>query len=731
MKNSVKLAFFSALLLSSLTLSSCSDSLKPQASTPSGPQTPGVPGEKPAGDNGSTNGSGSGSVGGPDVPQPHSGSTGVGPAPVGPSRAATPGKTTRAPLETGQKLITLLGTNDLHGSVEPSLDATHPEAHKTGGLALFSGIVNAIKQGLKVHYGENAGVLLLDGGDQYQGTLISNYSEGELMYTLMDMMNYDGVVPGNHAYDFGPAGWKVDHSPDPLKRREAVENLRAKFSTFPLLSANTYLISSLQSQDGRSVEIKDSAGCLPKDPHHKIDWSKAKRPVAQVNQTIKGQELFQPYLIKNVAGVNIAMIGLDTLMTPITTTPDNVKDLCFRDEIDTYNELRDQLDGKADLFVILAHHGGKDGDKFSGSMEGIVKKISLGGVNRLHAVIAGHTHKDETIFVDGAVGAVKIPIIQSGTNGVHFGRIDLIWDSHAKSVVTPRTEAHGGLTMHLDQCSVGSESFCEIKTTASGKQLTFEGVSVILDQKIADKIAEARKQVAPIAEEKLGKAITAIKRDRIEESSLANLLTDMLLQAARSRFTTVDASFMNTGGIRSDVAPGSFTYEELFQMLPFNNHTMLVYPMSWPDLKAALLLSAQTCGQSGALMQSGLHVTFERDCRDKNGTVDPKARLLKVEVVDSAGKVNETVLDVANKVEKTERKFVVVTLDFLAAGGDGYGVFGKPEYTHQDLETDPEKVILRDILVGEFRKLKGGAEAEIPGQIDHRWVAKLPATSHL
>src|SRR6266702_2971500 len=103
--------------------------------------------------------------------------------------------------------ITILATNDIHGGVEPS---TLQDGSLEGGLAAFSGAVQAIKAGLKRKFGDQAGVLVVDAGDQFQGTLISNYNEGRLVFQAMSQVGYDAVITGNHDYDFGPKGWLDD-----------------------------------------------------------------------------------------------------------------------------------------------------------------------------------------------------------------------------------------------------------------------------------------------------------------------------------------------------------------------------------------------------------------------------------------------------------------------------------------------------------------------------------------
>ena len=176
--------------------------------------------------------------------------------------------------------------------------------------------------------------------------------------------------------------------------------------------------------------------------------------------------------------------------------------------------------------------------------------------------------------------------------------------------------------------------------------------------------------IASLAGQVLGRATADIKVDRIAESPLANSLTDLL-----RRIAAADVAFINTGGIRAPIGSGDVTYEALFRVIPFNNHGVMIGPMPASALLKALIKSAQTCGDYGALMQSGLKVQIEKDCDvpANKGHVDPNARLTHVETL--GGKV---LLDTATGVAPTpadDPTLTVVTLDFLAAGGSGYDMF--------------------------------------------------------
>src|SRR5215510_5481472 len=84
--------------------------------------------------------------------------------------------------------ITILATNDIHGSIEPNVLS---DGTREGGLAMFSGVVQAIKAGLRHRLGNQVGVLVVDAGDQFQGTLLSNVNEGQLLIKAMSKIGYD------------------------------------------------------------------------------------------------------------------------------------------------------------------------------------------------------------------------------------------------------------------------------------------------------------------------------------------------------------------------------------------------------------------------------------------------------------------------------------------------------------------------------------------------------------
>lgn len=102
-------------------------------------------------------------------------------------------------INTGQKHLTILHTNDVHSHIDP-FPADDPRNPNKGGVAQRSILISNIRN-------ENPNVLLLDAGDIFQGTPYFNYYGGALEFKLMSMMGYDLATLGNHDFDNGLDGF--------------------------------------------------------------------------------------------------------------------------------------------------------------------------------------------------------------------------------------------------------------------------------------------------------------------------------------------------------------------------------------------------------------------------------------------------------------------------------------------------------------------------------------------
>ncbi|KEJ96556.1 5'-nucleotidase [Pseudosulfitobacter pseudonitzschiae] len=100
--------------------------------------------------------------------------------------------------------LTILHTNDFHARFEPisKYDGPCGAEDNTAGEC-FGGtarLVTAIKDAKA----RSNNAILVDGGDQFQGTLFYTYYKGKLAAEMMNMLGYDAMTVGNHEFDDGP-----------------------------------------------------------------------------------------------------------------------------------------------------------------------------------------------------------------------------------------------------------------------------------------------------------------------------------------------------------------------------------------------------------------------------------------------------------------------------------------------------------------------------------------------
>lgn len=102
-----------------------------------------------------------------------------------------------APLFASGELVrlTVMHTNDMHYHIDP-FPPTDAEYAGRGGMIRLASLVARARK-------ENPNLLLLDGGDMFQGTPYFNYFKGDLILKLMSRIGYDAGTLGNHEFDNG------------------------------------------------------------------------------------------------------------------------------------------------------------------------------------------------------------------------------------------------------------------------------------------------------------------------------------------------------------------------------------------------------------------------------------------------------------------------------------------------------------------------------------------------
>lgn len=545
--------------------------------------------------------------------------------------------------------LTLVGTNDLHGWVLEQTEALADGELKFGGLALLSSYVEVLR-------GENpGGVVLVDAGDLFQGTLVSNMSEGAVVVDALNRLGYDAASIGNHEFDYGPVGpapWAIEPSMDPFGALKA----RIAQARFPLLSSNIY---------------EKATGLRP-------SWLGGDGSV-----------------IVERLGVKVGLFGLTTPQTPTTTLPINVATLRFGslapEAMIAAQRLRAQ---GADVVVAVVHAGGRCHDCLhphdlsscdldSAEVFEMMRTIPEGTVD---AVVAGHTHAQIGHFVNGA------PVIESWALGRGFGVIDLFLDPTSKKVLADETRIQSGIEV-CETAEQGSGS-CNPKALRAKGALklvpaTFHGHRVQADSAMVAQLQPAVDAVASKQDLVLGVDVPhGLGRNYEAESALGSFLADSL-----RAMTKADVALLNPGGLRADLKPGPLTYGRVYEVMPFDNQ-LATLDLNGEQLKRVLV--AAYGSRKGVFQISGVEVMLDR-CQRPD-------------------RLKSIVLANGRAVEPRGR-YRVVMPDFLARGGDGLGpALSTIEKDRLDLG-DRRAANLRDELVQYWQAKKEPLVPPRPGRV--------------
>jgi len=495
--------------------------------------------------------------------------------------------------------VFVVGTTDLHGSYD-----SHP-ASKTapayGGLPLIAGYLDVLRA-------DHGRVIVVDSGDLFQGTLESNFFEGEPVVKGYNALGYDAAAVGNHEFDYGPVG------PDSVARVPSEDPLgalkkNAKAAKFPFLSANL---------------TEKATGKTP-------SWAKR-------------------YTVIDANGVKVGIIGLSTPDTPAVTNSANVATLNFGDPVAATVSAAEELRAAgASAIVVIAHMGGRcknietnpeDSSACETDQEAMRYLASL-PKGTIDAYFAGHTHSNIRHYING------VATLQPSPFGREIAILDMTVDPSQHKVT--KTEM-APLTMVCAQVYEQTET-CDPKKAPAGAALvakTLEGKPVAEVAKVAEIFQPYLAQVAAKRNEDLGIRTTErFKRAYYRESPLGDLLTD-----AMRTYMKADIAFLNSGGIRNDLPAGTILYSHMFDVSPFDNFPAIV-TMTGAQVKRMLEITSIGGGR-GILQTSGLRYTFD-ESRDADKPAAQRNRLLSVTLADGQP------LD-------PNALYRVATIDFLVTG---------------------------------------------------------------
>lgn len=266
----------------------------------------------------------------------------------------------------GDKIVDVVSFNDFHGNL-----AEDPgDTGKNPGMAKLVTAIDEYKDA-------NPDTVVVSGGDNYQGSAMSNLTHGAPVSAMMKQLNVVASAVGNHEFDWG-MDWISKWAQD---------------GNFDYLASNIY--------DKKTGEP--------------VTWAK-------------------PYKMVTVDGLKIGFVGLTTPETAYKTKPENVATLEFRDPAACAKIWADKLksgtlpEGKADVVIALTHMG--TAQDANGNITGEVVDSGLCNVDSIDAVISAHTH----LTVCGTVN--NKPVLQANYAGRALGDLSIVVDKTTGKVKT-------------------------------------------------------------------------------------------------------------------------------------------------------------------------------------------------------------------------------------------------------------------------------------------------------
>ncbi len=200
-------------------------------------------------------------------------------------------------------------------------------------------------------------LVLLDCGDNVQDNLIQEFRFEKIhpMVQALNSLNYDAWELGNHEFNF---------------EFKSLQNI-IKQNKATLVNANIYKKN--------------------------------------------GKRYFKPYIIKEVKGVKIAIIGLTAPHVPTweAATPDHFRGMSFTTPMEETEKVLKEVMGKADLYVVLSHYGAS-GEYGTQGMTAVAEKFG----KDVDIFFIGHAHETfARSFDNGTV------MLEPGSKGSDLAKV--------------------------------------------------------------------------------------------------------------------------------------------------------------------------------------------------------------------------------------------------------------------------------------------------------------------
>ena len=492
-----------------------------------------------------------------------------------------------------------------------------------------------LEQILKYEQEKGYEVILVDDGDNIQGDPLGLLTKGDALIDLMNKMGYSVAIPGNHEFDYG------------------VDNFLslAEKAQFKYISCNFQY---------------------------------------------KGENVFDPYVIREIGGRKIGFVGVTTPTTITASKPTLFEDengefvySFLQDETGegVYNAVQSAVDNArkegAEYVIVLGHLGNEE------QCRPWTYADVISHTNGIDAFLDGHSHDTDQVIMKNKDGK-EVPRSACGTKMQHIG-----WC---------RIPAEGEVTAGIYSWTL-DDSAPEVLGIENEMSTAVKEARGSISKLLEGKIAVSEQEMTiydPVAVDPEWGKVRMIRR---AETNLGDLCTDAY------RFVTgADIALLGGGGIRVSIPAGDVTMKNMYEVFPFGNEICVVQATGQQILDALEWGAAAVPGESGGFMQvSGLsyeiHTYIDSTCtKDVNGMFTGVAGERRVRNV----KVNGTPID-------PDALYNVAGNDYwFLNGGDGQTAFNGAERVDAGGMLDVQ--VLVDYLTRELDGVIGKEYSDPTGQ---------------
>lgn len=519
--------------------------------------------------------------------------------------------------------LSIIHMNDIHSHLEQ--EQIKLTFNKLKVKAEVGGMPRAIEK-IESLKKQNPQSLVLNAGDTFQGTLYYSLFKGKADADMLNLVAWDAIVPGNHEFDDGDA-----------YLAKYIDKIKS-----PFVAANV---------------------------------------VPEPQNILAGK--WQPYLIKNVNGEKIAIVGIDiTDKTRDSSNPS--KEIKFYNEVKTAQKYIDELSAQGINKIILLSHVGLQNDiryahqlknvdvivgGDSHSLMGSFKKFALSADSKKYPLT--------TTSADGK----KVCIAQAWNYSYVVGNLNISFDAQGNV-----QSCKGKATLLLGDTFVkgkdknllyvNEEELAKIKKIIAADPWLEQ---VRQNPQALAVLTSYKQQVEQKKNEVLGKSAKFLGHTRVPQKSyngvasqaLGSEVAPIICKSFYEFSKRSSLCIQNAGGVRESIRQGAISMGDAYAMLPFSN-TLFEIEMTGAEIKQVL--------------EDALSNIY--DMQGSDGSF-PYAYALRYDIDITRGKDKRVSgLEIRDRKSGTwqklqeQKNYVVVTNSYTAAGKDGYTTFKNVQDKH-------------------------------------------------